>query len=46
MEKINAEQLDQIYGGGAGYIIIGIIAFCTLIAGIIDGLVRPLSCDE
>lgn len=47
MTKLKIEELNQIYGGnGGGLILLGIIAIGTIIAGIIDGIVRPLSCHE
>ena len=44
--KLSKEELENIYGGGAGLIIVGICAFVALAAGIIDGFVRPLTCNE
>ena len=44
--KLSKEELQNIYGGGAGLILIGIGALCVFIAGIIDGFVRPLKCNE
>jgi uncharacterized membrane protein len=45
--KLKNEELLEIYGGGgSGLIILGIIALITVIAGIIDGFTRPLSCNE
>lgn len=47
MKKIDNEELNEIYGGGAvGWITLGIIGIVTLISGIIDGLTRPLSCND
>lgn len=46
MAIINDIELNQIYGGSkvvVGGIIIGIITF---IIGLIDGYMRPLSCNE
>lgn len=45
--KIEKEELQNIYGGGSvGLLILGVIGLGTLIAGIIDGYTRPLSCHE
>lgn len=44
--KLSKEELENIYGGGTGLIVVGIVALCVLIAGIIDGFVRPLKCHE
>ncbi len=47
MIKLKEEQLENIEGGsGAGFIVLGILALGTIIAGMIDGFVRPLSCHE
>ena len=46
MAIINDIELNQIYGGSkvvVSGIIIGIISF---IIGLIDGYMRPLSCNE
>ena len=45
--KLKNEDLQEIYGGAStGLLILGVIALATLIAGIIDGYTRPLSCHE
>jgi len=46
MQKLKNEQLKEIWGGSATGIILGILAIGTIIAGILDGLVRPLPCHE
>lgn len=48
MKKLNQEELLKVEGGsGSGaLIVLGIIAIGTIIAGIIDGFTRPLSCHE
>ncbi len=44
--KLTSEELKEIQGGSTTAIILGVIALGTIIAGIIDGLVRPLACHE
>lgn len=45
--KLHNDELQKIYGGASpGILILGIIGLATLIAGIIDGYTRPLSCHE
>ncbi len=45
--KLENEELQNIYGGGAGGLfILGIIGLGTLLAGIIDGFTRPLPCND
>lgn len=47
MTKLKEEQLRNIEGGSAtGLVLLGIIAIGTIITGIFDGIVRPLSCHE
>lgn len=45
MQKLEANELVKIEGGGVKKsLIFGLIALGTLVAGIIDGLLRPLKC--
>lgn len=47
MERLEKKELLEITGGGSGLgfgLIFGGIV--VLISGIIDGFLRPLSCDE
>lgn len=48
MKGIEEEQLKEINGGGANpiWIAFGIGVVITLVAGIIDGYTRPLSCNN
>lgn len=48
MKEITQEQLKEMNGGGltAFWVALGIAAVITLIAGIIDGYTRPLSCND
>lgn len=46
MTKLKEEQLMKIEGGSGSIVIFGILALGTIIAGIIDGFTRPLSCHE
>lgn len=48
MQKLNQEQLKKIEGGSAtaGFIVAGLLTISVIVAGIFDGLVRPLSCHE
>lgn len=46
MKELNKKELMRVNGGGFGFgfgLLIG--AGITLIAGIIDGFVRPLKCN-
>jgi len=50
MVEVTNEELTQIYGGGKGGIwasigvALGVLG--TLIAGILDGYLRPLGCNK
>lgn len=47
MTKLTEKELIQLEGGGVSlWIGCGIVALAILIAGIIDGFTRPLSCHE
>lgn len=47
MKTLRNEELEQIKGGSAtGLVILGILAFGVIAAGILDGYSRPLSCNE
>ena len=50
MEEITKNELITIYGGGKtglwGIIGVAIGVIGTLIAGIIDGYLRPLTCNK
>lgn len=44
MKELNEKELRKVNGGGFGFgLLIG--AGITLLAGIIDGFVRPLKCN-
>jgi lactobin A/cerein 7B family class IIb bacteriocin len=46
MKKIEKNELKNITGGGFNIGIgLGIATLITLLAGIVDGIVRPLSCN-
>lgn len=44
MEKLNNIELDNINGGGAGWIIAGIAAGIIFIIGVISGYSNPNKC--
>lgn len=50
MAEITHEELNEIHGGGKkslfGIIGIALGVIGTLIAGIIDGYLRPLTCNK
>jgi len=46
MKEIENEQLKDIKGGGIGLILIGFSVLLVLVAGILDGITRPVKCDE
>ena len=44
---LKTEELFLIKGGAINWVVIGIIGtLITFIAGIVDGYLRPLKCDE
>lgn len=45
MERIEEDELKNINGGISGWAIAGIVAGGVLLAGIIDGIARPLKCN-
>ncbi len=45
MKKISEQELARINGGMSVTAIIGIGVLVTFIAGIIDGIARPLKCN-
>lgn len=47
MKNLEKEQLKQIWGGSAtSVLLISILGLGTIIAGIVDGFLRPLKCHE
>lgn len=47
MQKLNEKQLYNISGGAIkSSVLLGLAAVGVLIAGIIDGLLRPLKCHS
>jgi lactobin A/cerein 7B family class IIb bacteriocin len=46
MVKLNETELQAINGGISVWTAIGIGALITFLAGVIDGIVRPLSCNK
>lgn len=47
MKKLNVEELKQITGGGFRWKIFGFIsAGIAFIIGVVDGYIRPLSCNK
>jgi len=47
MKKLEKEQLEEIWGGSVSSILVaGLIALGAILAGIIDGITRPLACNE
>jgi len=46
MKVLNKEEMLKVNGGGiSAWAILGIGAAIVFIAGVIDGFVRPLSCN-
>lgn len=46
MTKIKEEELKRINGGISGWAVIGICALVTFLAGVVDGIARPLKCNS
>lgn len=46
MVKLSESELKDINGGISVWTAIGIGALVTFIAGVIDGIVRPLACRK
>ncbi len=48
MKKINDQELLNIKGGGIAWGVIGIVAsgIVAFVAGILDGIKRPLKCNR
>ncbi len=47
MNNLTKEEMKQIKGGGISvWAIVGIGALVTFLAGVIDGIVRPLDCNK
>ena len=47
MIELNKEETKKIKGGGvSAFVVVGISALITLIAGIVDGFVRPIGCCD
>ena len=44
MTKLTNNELSNINGGSAGWVVAGIIAGITFLAGILDGISRPFKC--
>ncbi len=46
MERLQESELFMVSGGAAKKaLLFGLLALGTLVAGIIDGLLRPLKCN-
>ena len=45
MQKIEDEEFKNIKGGISGWAIAGISLIVTFVAGVIDGIARPRSCN-
>ena len=46
MRKLNESELKQIEGGMTAWAAIGIGIAITFVAGILDGIARPLKCQN
>ncbi len=43
---LKEQELNEISGGGISYTVLGILtAIGVFIAGVVDGIVRPLKCN-
>lgn len=45
MNKLKNEQLKNIKGGISGWLVAGLGALVTFLAGILDGIARPGKCN-
>ena len=46
MNKLKNNELKNIKGGFGFWAVTGIIAGCTFICGVIDGIVNPIKCGR
>lgn len=47
MRDLELNELKEIKGGGVSpWIFVGVAAFFTFAAGVLDGYVRPLACRK
>ncbi len=44
MQKLKDNELKEIEGGMTGWALVGIGLAITFVAGVFDGLARPLKC--
>ena len=45
MKNLSTQELMNIKGGFAGWIVAGIVAAAIFIVGVFDGISRPLKCN-
>ena len=46
MREIELNELKEIKGGVSPWLFVGLAAFFTFAAGVVDGYVRPLACHK
>ena len=46
MKKLNDLELKKVEGGMSGWAIMGISIAVAFVAGIIDGIARPIKCHN
>ena len=46
MKKLNKKELEKTKGGISGWGIVGIIAGIVFSVGVLDGITRPLKCNQ
>ena len=46
MKKIDDKELKKVNGGFTGWTIAGIALIVTFVAGVVDGIAKPRSCEE
>ncbi len=46
MKKIDDNELKKVNGGFTGWTLAGITFLAAFFAGVVDGIVKPRSCEE
>ena len=46
MNRLQKQDLKQIRGGFSGWLLASIVAACIFIAGVFDGITRPVKCGD
>ena len=46
MVRLNNEELKDVQGGFGAWAIAGLISACVFVIGVIDGIARPIRCNQ